>query len=82
MTLDHSGVSENSAVDGGGGMFSCCGVAPVALNQSTISDNAATVGSGGGIYDFSGRTPLYKTTVSGNNPDNCDPPADASGCTG
>jgi hypothetical protein len=51
-----------------------------------VINNTALLGVsgsyGGGIYDFSGTVPLYKSAVSGNHPDNCTPQNNVSGCTG
>jgi hypothetical protein len=66
MTLIGSSVSENSTVYGGGGIFSCCGYTPVTLTNSTIDDNTATAGSGGGIFNLLDSETLQNSAVSGN----------------
>jgi hypothetical protein len=46
-----------------------------------VSMNVAT--EGGGIFNAAGGTvTLASTLVSGNTPDNCEPPGSISGCIG
>jgi nitrous oxidase accessory protein NosD len=67
----------------GGGINNSTGT--TTLNYSAVTNNTALLdvsGSyGGGIYDFSGIVPL-KSSVSSNNPDNCDQPGNVSACAG
>jgi hypothetical protein len=83
-TLSHTTVSGNTASLEGGGINNNAGT--TTLNYSVVTNNTALLGEsgsyGGGIFDFSGVVPLYKSTVSGNNPDNCDPAGNVSDCTG
>jgi hypothetical protein len=68
----------------GGGLDNNAG--RTTIEYSTVTGNTALSGVfgdyGGGIYTFSGTVPLYKSIVSGNNPDNCAPSGDVDGCTG
>jgi len=55
------------------------------LNHSQVTGNSAS-GGGGGIFnaDFGGpaTVTLNHSQVSGNDPDNCEPPGTIDGCTG
>jgi hypothetical protein len=50
------------------------------LNHSQVTGNTAA--HGGGIFNSGGTVTLAATSVTGNNPDNCEPPGTISGCTG
>jgi hypothetical protein len=41
-----------------------------------------TAAHGGGIFNNGGTVTLAKTPVTGNTPDNCEPPGTVPGCTG
>ena len=53
---------------------------PVTLNHSQVTGNTAA--HGGGIFNFGGTVTLAKRSVTGNNPDNCEPPGSITGCVG
>jgi hypothetical protein len=60
-------------------------VVALTLNNSQVTGNSASGGAGGIINgDFGGpaTVTLNHTQVSGNTPDNCEPPGSISGCTG
>jgi hypothetical protein len=65
MTLTDTVVSKNSA-QSGGGIFTGFGFSPVTFIDSNINDNAATLGSGGGVFNILDSDTLQNTTVSGN----------------
>jgi hypothetical protein len=50
------------------------------LNHSQVTGNTAA--HGGGIFNNGGTVTLSATSVTGNNPDNCEPPGTIPGCTG
>jgi hypothetical protein len=50
------------------------------LNHSQVTGNTAS--HGGGIFNNGGTVTLSATSVTGNNPDNCEPPDSIPGCTG
>jgi hypothetical protein len=50
------------------------------LNHSQVTGNTAS--HGGGIFNNGGTVSLSATSVTGNNPDNCEPPGSIPGCTG
>jgi len=83
-TLQNSTVSGNTAALVGGGINNNAGTTTV--DDSLVIDNTAQQGEGGsfggGVFTFSGTVPLTNSTVSGNTPDNCDPPGSVTGCTG
>jgi hypothetical protein len=41
-----------------------------------------TAAHGGGIFNSDGTVTLSATAITGNTPDNCEPPNSISGCTG
>lgn len=51
------------------------------INGSKITGNSAS-GGGGGIINMGGTVTLKGTKVTGNVPDNCEPPGTITGCTG
>jgi hypothetical protein len=65
-------------VDGPGGNLS--------LQNVTITGGSADIGGGienaGGIFTNGGTVTLSATPVTGNTPDNCEPPGTIAGCTG
>jgi hypothetical protein len=65
-TLTDTIVSNNGAQSGGGGIFSCCGFAPVTLTDGAVTANTAPRGSGGGIFNLLDDETLNNTIVSGN----------------
>jgi hypothetical protein len=92
-TLNHTVVSGNSAPGGlGGGIVNAIFFAgqptpTLLINNSKVIDNSAA--SGGGLVNISfdptvsaGTVTLHHTDVSGNNPDNCEPPGSILGCVG
>jgi hypothetical protein len=87
LTLNNSQVNNNRAGGNGGGIvnglsfgqMSLPGGA-VTLNHSQVTSNTAA--HGGGIFNFSGTVTLSAGTVTGNHPDNCEPPGTIAGCTG
>ncbi|MGN6168406.1 MAG: hypothetical protein ACTHQQ_09580, partial [Solirubrobacteraceae bacterium] len=92
-TLNKTVVSGNSAPGGlGGGITNAIFFAgqptpTLVLNNSQVTDNSAA--AGGGIVNISfdptvsaGTVTLRHSDVSGNTPDNCEPPGSISGCTG
>ncbi len=44
---------------------------PVTLNHSQVNGNSAA--DGGGIFNFGGTVALATTSITGNNPNNCEP---------
>jgi predicted outer membrane repeat protein len=77
-----STVTNNTASDQGGGIYSVNG-GTVTVTRSAVQANTANggTGSGGGIYNASGTVTLDRSWVLENNPDNCDPPGSVPGCT-
>ena len=69
----------------GGGIANANGGIPgsgvLAINGSKITGNSASAG-GGGIVNLGGTVTLTGTKVTGNVPDNCEPPGTITGCTG
>jgi hypothetical protein len=62
-TIRQSIVSHNAAADGGGiFMWS-----DTAVSDSTLSDNSANGGDGGGIFNFGGTLTISNSTLSGNS---------------
>jgi hypothetical protein len=57
-------VSKNHATYSGGGIFSCCGFAPVTVKDTTFSYNTAV--AGGGLFNLLDNATLTDSTVSGN----------------
>ena len=84
LTLNNSQVNDNIAGGNGGGIANGLGSmipgAPIILNHSQVTGNTAA--HGGGIFNFGGTITLAKTSVTGNNPDNCEPPGSIAGCVG
>ena len=88
LTLNFSQVSYNRAGGDGGGIANGSsepGPPPliggtVTLNHSQVKGNTAGVG-GGGIFNNHGTVTLTATSVTGNNPDNCEPTGTIVGCT-
>lgn len=86
LTLNNSQVNYNRAGGDGGGIANGAPVSgqvplpggAVTLNQSQVKGNTAGIG-GGGIFNNRGTVTLTKTSITGNNPDNCEPPGIA-GC--
>jgi hypothetical protein len=92
-TLNKTVVSGNTAPGGlGGGIVNAIfflgqPTPTLVANNSTVTNNSAD--AGGGIVNISfdpaaspGTVTLDHTDVSGNTPDNCEPPGSISGCTG
>ena len=87
LTLNNSQVNYNRAGGDGGGIANgapVTGPVPlpggaVTLNHSQVKGNTAGIGGGGGIFNNGGTVTLTKTSITGNNPDNCEPPGIA-GC--
>jgi hypothetical protein len=50
------------------------------LNHSQVTGNTAA--HGGAIFNNGGTVTRAKTSVTGNTPDNCEPPGTVPGCTG
>jgi len=75
-----STISGNRAGARGGGIYNR---SEVAANETHIIRNRAPRG-GGGIYDdgADASAALTDSAVSGNTPDNCEPPGSIAGCTG
>ena len=86
LTLNNSQVNDNTAGGNGGGIANGLGCPmrprwrPVTLNHSQVTGNTAA--HGGGIFNFGGTVILSATSVTGNNPDNCEPPGTIAGCVG
>jgi hypothetical protein len=84
LTLNNSQVNDNTAGGNGGGIANGLGsmvpAAPITLNHSQVTGNTAA--HGGGIFNFGGTITLKATSVTGNNPDNCEPPGSIAGCVG
>ena len=53
---------------------------PVTLNHSQVTGNTAA--HGGGIFNAGGTVMLSASNVTGNHPDNCEPPGTIAGCVG
>ena len=88
LTINYSQVNGNSAGGLGGGILNGLPnpknpiTGTLTLNHSQVNGNSATLG-GGGIYSvLGGAVSLTSTSVNGNNPDNCEPLASITGCTG
>jgi hypothetical protein len=60
--LDNS-AAPNAYSDGGGGM---CNGGTLTLSNSTVSDNSAANGRGGGIANYSGQPTLTSSILAGN----------------
>ena len=88
LTLNNSSVNNNRAGGDGGGIANGIplpGPMPLiggalTLNHSQVTGNAAA--HGGGIFNNGGTVTLAATSVTGNTPDNCEPPGTIAGCTG
>jgi hypothetical protein len=88
LTLNNSKVNNNTAGGDGGGIANGVplpGPMPLiggqlTLNHSQVTGNTAS--HGGGIFNNGGTVTLSATSVTGNNPDNCEPPGTIAGCTG
>ncbi len=88
LTLNNSKVNNNTAGGDGGGIANGVplpGPMPLiggqlTLNHSQVTGNTAS--HGGGIFNNGGTVTLSATSVTGNNPDNCEPPGTIPGCTG
>ena len=88
LTLNNSRVNNNRAGGDGGGIANGvplgCPIpllgGPVTLNHSQVAGKTAA--AGGGIFNFGGTVTLSASSVTGNNPDNCEPPGTITGCTG
>jgi hypothetical protein len=88
LTLNNSKVNNNTAGGDGGGIANGVplpGPMPLiggqlTLNHSQVTGNTAS--HGGGIFNNGGTVTLSATSVTGNNPDNCEPPGSIAGCTG
>ena len=89
LTINNSQISNNRAGGVGGGIANGVPLGgpipliggPVTLNHSQVTGNTAVQG-GGGIFNFGGTVTLKATSITGNNPDNCEPPGTIAGCTG
>ena len=87
LTINNSTVNNNRAGGDGGGIANGIplpGPMPLpggalTLNHSQVTGNTAA--HGGGIFNNGGTVTLAATSVTGNTPDNCEPPGIA-GCTG
>jgi hypothetical protein len=51
---------------------------PLTLNHSQVTGNTAH--AGGGIFNVSAIVTQSGSTVTGNTPDNCEPPGTIAGC--
>jgi hypothetical protein len=88
LTLNNSSVNNNRAGGDGGGIANGIplpGPMPLpggalTLNHSQVTGNTAA--HGGGIFNNDGTVSLAATSVTGNTPDNCEPPGTIAGCTG
>jgi hypothetical protein len=84
LTLNNSQVNDNTAGGNGGGIANGLGSmapgAPITLNHSLVTGNTAA--HGGGIFNTSGTVTLSASNVTGNHPDNCEPPGTIAGCVG
>ena len=86
--MNNSRVNNNRAGGDGGGIANGVPLGgpvpliggPVTLNQSQVSGN--TTAHGGGVFNFGGTVTLRGTSITANNPDNCEPPGTIAGCTG
>jgi hypothetical protein len=47
-----------------------------------LAGYAAAAAHGEGIFNNGGTVTLAKTSITGNTPDNCEPPGTVPGCTG
>ncbi|MGQ0619173.1 MAG: choice-of-anchor Q domain-containing protein [Panacagrimonas sp.] len=68
FTMVRSTVSGNTADDEGGGIYVGYDISSVDIRNSTISDNSATDGFGGGIATY-GPATIRNTLISGNTAD-------------
>jgi hypothetical protein len=88
LNVNNTSVDNNRAGGDGGGIANGIplpGPMPlrggaVNLNHSEVTGNSAA--HGGGIFNNAGTVTLSKTTITGNTPDNCEPPGAVPGCTG
>jgi hypothetical protein len=88
LTLNNSEVNDNRAGGDGGGIANGVPLGgpmplvggPITLNHSQVTGNTAA--HGGGIFNSGGTVMLASTSVTGNNPDNCEPLGTIVGCTG
>ena len=88
LTINNSTVNNNRAGGDGGGIANGIplpGPMPLpggalTLNHSQVTGNTAA--HGGGIFNNGGTVTLAATSVTGNHPDNCEPPGTIAGCTG
>jgi hypothetical protein len=84
LTINNSQVTGNRAGGNGGGIAN--GLPPMlpggalTMNHSQVTGNTAA--HGGGIFTNGGTVTLSATPVTGNTPDNCEPPGTIAGCTG
>jgi hypothetical protein len=62
------------------GLGSMAPGAPITLNHSLVTGNTAA--HGGGIFNSSGTVTLSASNVTGNHPDDCEPPGTIAGCVG
>jgi hypothetical protein len=84
-TVNNTEVTSNTAAFGAGIFTADFGipfipVVSLMLNNSQVNGNVASVAAGG--IAASGAITLHHTDVSGNSPDNCEPPGTIAGCTG
>jgi len=82
VTLTTTAVLRNTASGSaakGGGLYNTSG-ATATLTLTVVTGNKA--GDGGGIFNDGGSVALDKSSVAGNTPNNCRPPASVPGCTG
>jgi predicted outer membrane repeat protein len=79
-SLTGSTISGNYAGGHGGGIYNQDGT-DLTVASTSINDNRAH-GGGGGIFDDGpdGSTALTSSKVTGNKPDNCEPPGSITGC--
>ena len=87
LTLNHTQVNGNTAGGNGGGISNGLVLpqmtlpgGPVTLNHSQVTGNTAA--HGGGIFNAGGTVMLSASNVTGNHPDNCEPPGTIAGCVG
>jgi hypothetical protein len=89
LALSNTVVKNNSAGGFGGGIANGIplpGPMPLiggvlTLNHSKVTRNTAGI-HGGGIFNNGGPVTLVASSVTRNNPDNCNPPGAIPGCTG
>ncbi|HEY2125569.1 MAG TPA: hypothetical protein VGH77_00130 [Streptosporangiaceae bacterium] len=88
LTLNNSKVNNNTAGGDGGGIANGIplpGPMPLPGGQLTLKHSQVTgntASHGGGIFNNGGTVALSTTSVTGNSPDNCEPPGTIAGCTG